>query len=201
MISDTTTLAHPIAVRMAALAEPETRHLIETGQRHGWDFDVLGIAPVPDGPVKVGNWLLSPARLDTSPIPDRAMERLQTLFAAGVRPVEIILAHEAPMLLTAPANDIQQSEKVGANISLPRWRVMQNRLSPKTTAGTVGMIALGALALPAVAAVALVAVAGIALLLSPMMLVGGALTLDPILIIVTPAGFWVEIDRWDNEVS
>ena len=62
-------------------------------------------------------------------------------------------------------------------------------------------IAVGAVGsvLAAVTGVAVLAVAALSLaavMVVPALLVMGAVLLDPILVVVTEDGYWVEIDRW-----
>ncbi len=64
----------------------ETRQLISLGHRHNWPFQVLGKAPMLQEPVRLGDWLLVPAQDDSTKVPERAMAKIQAIFAAGIRP-------------------------------------------------------------------------------------------------------------------
>ena len=44
-----------------ALVSPETIELVTFGERRGWEPRVLGRAPLPQSPVRVGEWLIVPA--------------------------------------------------------------------------------------------------------------------------------------------
>ena len=59
--------------------QPEAQQLLALGERKRWDgVQVLGFAPVPDRPVYLGEWMITPAELDSSPLPERAMSRIQS---------------------------------------------------------------------------------------------------------------------------
>jgi len=83
---------------------------MELSRTRGWDWPVLGQAPLPSEPVRVGKWLLVPAQDDSSTIPARTLTRIQAIYAAGLRPRGFVLVHEAPLELTAPAGT--QSERL-----------------------------------------------------------------------------------------
>jgi hypothetical protein len=157
-----------------ALEFPETFKLVQFGRHRGWDVAVLGQAPMLAEPLRLKDWLLVPAQEDTSQIPSRAYQRIQTLFLEGIRPNGFVVVHEAPRQL--PSGVVVQQP--------PFYMPMQSDLLPALSAfGKVAATVLTATA----------AVAGMALVAS--MFVGVAL-LDPILIAVTPDDYWVEIDRW-----
>ena len=166
----------------------EAQQMLTLGHQRGWDFAVLGQAPMPQEAVRLGEWLVVPAQEDTSPVPTRALERVQAIFAAGLRPKGFVVVHEAPMLLPAPA---QTETETPPSISVPELspalKVAGNVLG---TVGKAAAIATG-LAVLATATVALGAVLAI-----PAALAAGALALDPLLIAVTEDDVWIEIDRW-----
>src|SRR5687767_14072640 len=102
----TTQLLSPSVSRhLAPLVSPETQQLVSLGRARGWDFTVLGQAPLPTQPVRLSKWLIVPAEQDTSPIPARALERVQAIYAAGLRPKGFVLVHEAPMALSSARSD------------------------------------------------------------------------------------------------
>src|SRR3989304_7399310 len=80
---------------------PETAKLVHYGLSHGWGLAILGQAPMLEEPVRLKEWLLVPAHEDIGQIPTRALNRVQALFAAGVRPQGFVIVHEAPMALPA----------------------------------------------------------------------------------------------------
>ena len=98
----TNSLTALIAAQLIHLASPQTRQLVAFGQQQGWACNGLGQAPMPEKAARLGKWLIVPAYLDSSPIPDRAMKRIQAIYASGLRPKGFIVVHEAPMLLAAP---------------------------------------------------------------------------------------------------
>lgn len=174
----------------AWIANSDTHRLMALGRERGWGCAVLGRAPLPDTPVRLGPWLIVPVHQDPSLIPDRALERVQAIFAAGLRPQGFVLVHEAPRLLTAPAHAAPH----------PWWLpALPPALRPALRAMALGLGAV-AVALIALVGVAFAAAALIsaALLLALPALAVGAVAVDPILVAVTGEGDWVEIDRWSN---
>jgi hypothetical protein len=156
------------------VAYQATKQLVEFGQKQGWQLNVIGQAPMLEEPIRLKDWLLVPAHEDTSEIPFRALQRVQSLFAAGIRPKGFVVVHEAPRVLPA-----------GEPVKLPKPFPVGNVEFGKvlSTAGKV----------VAAAATAVAALSGLALLSGLMV---GAAVLDPILIAVTDDDYWVEIDRW-----
>lgn len=155
-------------------------------RKEGWAAQVLGIAPLPREAVRLGDWLLVPAHLDSSPVPQRAQQRIQALFAEGVRPKGFVLVHEAPLQLPAPEEtgaDVVEGEfwevtNVGLDIDLERL-------------GRGGLAVAGA-----VAKATLTLAMAIGTVVLPAIFMAGAALLDPILVMVTEENVWIEIDRW-----
>ena len=185
-----------IAGQMANLTSPESRQLLALGRTRGWGCSVLGKAPMPDNPVRVGDWLLVPAQHDSSPIPERAFRRIQTIYAAGLRPRGFILAHEAPKLLKAPSSAPTSRDDKPGVLQLPAISP-QVKSALKTLAVVLGAIALGIIAVAGAIILAIALVAAAMALLVPIAMVGTLVLIDPILVAVTEDGYWIEIDRWD----
>ena len=80
----------------------QTQLLMNVGYIFNWDFVNLGKAPIPDQPVRAGEWLIVSATEDTSPIPRQTMHRIQTIYQEGIRPLHWVVVHEAPFLLSPP---------------------------------------------------------------------------------------------------
>lgn len=171
--------------KLVSQLRPEARQLLTLGQKRGWDFAILGQAPLPREHIRMGDWLIVPAHHDTSAVPPRALERVQSIFAAGIRPKGFVVVHEAPKLLSA-SQEVDTTPKPGPSV-LPN-------LTPalKVAGGALGTLAVLTLGIGGLA-VALVAGAALAL---PAILLAGAVALDPILIVVTEDDIWIEIDRW-----
>ncbi len=160
---------------------PETRKLMQLGKEHGWEFTLLGQAPLPATAIRLKDWLLVPVSEDSSVIPSRALERVQALYAAGLRPQGFVIAHEAPRLLPAPQSTPPQSS-VGSSL-VTRLRESLRLTDEAREAVSSSLYLLGRVAvMAALSSLSLVAVS--------------ALTLDPILVAVTEDGYWIEIDRW-----
>lgn len=139
-----------------------------------WNFSVLGQAPMPNRAVRLQDWLIVPADQDNSQIPNRAMERIQAIFKAGIRPKGFVIVHEAPMLLPGPTKE-RKSFLEEVDWEQVRGAVGQGLLA---TAKVVGTAAAGV----------------VGLLFTTLFL--GLVALDPILIAVTEDDYWIEIDRW-----
>lgn len=186
----TNSLTTFLAAQLINLASPQTRQLLALGRQQGWAFNVLGQAPMPEEPARADKWLIVPAHLDSSPIPDRAIERIQAIYASGLRPKGFVVVHEAPMLLAAPQE--QASGYSRLNFLTPGIKSAVQVLG-YGLGGLAALIALFSGLLFLAAAVA--ALAGVVLL--PAAAIAGAVILDPILIAVTDDDYWIEIDRWD----
>ena len=171
--SVTTTRIGNLSVNLS----PETGQLLALGKRNRWPFRVLGRAPMLHESVRLGDWLLVPAQADSSPIPERALARIQAIFAAGVRPKGFVLVHEAPKLLKAPREPRKDPESAWPN---PSTAMPQSVLDVATALGK-GIAALASTVLPMLFLFAAAAIA------------------DPILVAITEDNYWVEIDRWDTE--
>lgn len=162
------------------LANSKTaKNLMALGRKQSWAFAVLGIAPMPQEPITLSKWRIVPAHLDTSPIPQHAMERIQAIYAEGIRPEGLVVVHELANQLPASVPDVIDGEVIyrpGYDFTLDVNKVLD-----------VGLKAVGAIAIAAVTAAGIV--------LPAMFAVGSALLFDPILIAVAD-GIWVEVDRW-----
>ena len=167
----------------------DTKQLLSLGQQENWRFRVLGRAPMPKEPVRLGDWLLAPVQIDSSPIPARSLARIQAIFAAGIQPQGFVLVHEAPKLLPSPVVMDERLQKHSALVS-PE----QSALRWIGAAAGVFTIAIAAVLGFVMVALATMALASIILL--PAVLVMGAVVLDPILVIVTSDNYFIEIDRW-----
>ena len=90
----------------------QTELLMDIGQRNNWNFVNLGKAPIPEQPVRAGEWLIISATEDTSPIPKQTMHRIKTIFQEGIRPIHWVVVHEAPFLLSAPKSEEQKKSRI-----------------------------------------------------------------------------------------
>jgi len=156
----------------------QTKQLLSLGQENRWQIQVLGKAPMLKQPIRIQDWLLIPATMDSTPLPDQTMQRIKTLYEAGIRPQGFVMAHEAPLQLKAPT--IQEKPKID-----------------KQLLGKIGGAAIGLAAITGslVAAVGIAIIGG--LLILPAGLLAAVVLVDPILVAVMPDDSWVEIDRWE----
>lgn len=166
----------------------ETRRLLSLGDKAQWHFRVLGQAPMPQAPVRLKNWLVVPAMQDSSIIPARSLERIQGIYAAGIRPQGFVLVHEAPMALPAPQEAITKTQPEHLDLSKP-----QVTATPGST--NTDFLKLGGAVLAGVGTVLSSIFRVLGSVLLPALAIG-LLALDPILIAVTEEGYWIEIDRW-----
>jgi len=183
-------VSNSFSKRIVTLTSPDTRDLLNLSREQRWRCILLGQAPFPDQPVRFHDWLIVPAHLDSGNIPERALGRIQTIYASGLRPKGFIVVHEAPKLLASPESHKVQDIK----FSMLNNQVRSN-LKLASTA-----VAIGTIGTVAISGVAILAVAGLtmaALLFIPAAMVMGVTVLDPILIAVTKDNYWIEIDRWD----
>lgn len=170
-----TLATHPTYSQSAPMLTPESQGLLTLGRQRKWDFKILGQAPLPRQPIHLQDWLIVPAHQDSSHIPARALERIQAIFAMGLRPKGFVIVHEAPKLLPAP--EVVEPEPVSVPTNSPG-------IKPWIT----GLLGTMAIAIPVAAAVTSMIV--------PATLAVGAVLIDPILVAVTEDDTWIEIDRW-----
>jgi hypothetical protein len=175
--------------RVAPIVSPQVQQVITLGRQQGWNCSVLGQAPFPSEPVRLEDWLIVPAHQDSSPVPDRALGRVQAIFAAGLRPKGFIVVHEAPMLLPAPAQNQTDTLQMSA---LPD----RHRSVLKVASAGLGVLGTLLVAVSGLAILAMAAISLAALLVVPATLAVGAAVVDPILVAVTEDEYWIEIDRW-----
>ena len=90
----------------------QSQLLMDIGQRNNWNFVNLGKAPIPEQPVRAGEWLIVSATEDTSPIPRQTMQRIKTIYQEGIRPLHWVVVHEAPFLLSAPKKEEQKKSRI-----------------------------------------------------------------------------------------
>ncbi len=156
----------------------QTKQLLTLGQENRWPMQVLGKAPMLKQPVRVQDWLLVPSTMDSTTIPDQAIQRIKALYEAGIRPQGFVTVHEAPLQLPSPT-PIEKPE-------------VDKQLLKKIGGAVLG---LGAITGSLVAAVGVAIVGGLIIL--PAGLLAAAVIIDPILVAVMPDDSWVQIDRWD----
>lgn len=164
----------------ASVEEIDTQRLLIIAQENHWAVQVFGKAPMVHQPVRVKKWLLVPATMDSTALPDKTMQRLHIIYDEGIRPQGFVMVHEAPLQLKGPSTP--QKPK-------PDKEVL------KGIGGAV--LALGVLSGSLVFAAGIVILGG--LLILPAGLLAAAALVDPILVAVMPDNTWVEIDRWEIE--
>jgi len=191
-VTQTNSWSMTISTLFATAISPQTRQLLSLGHNQGWDCRILGQAPMPNDPVRLGDYLIIPAEQDTSPMPDRTKQRVQKILDDDVGPLRFFVVHEAPKLLAAP-------EEVNRKpLQLPA--ISEQLQSAIKKAGAIlGIMALSLIAVGSLATLGIVLLFFVAALALPLALFAGVAVVDPILVAVTEDGFWVEIDRWWNE--
>ena len=94
----------------------QTKQLLALGQENHWPMQLLGKAPMLKQPVRIEDWLLVPSTMDSTPLPDQAIQRIRTLYEAGIRPQGFVMVHEAPLQLKAPeVPEVEEKTKVNKN--------------------------------------------------------------------------------------
>ncbi len=156
----------------------QTKQLLTLGEENRWPIQVLGKAPMLKQPIRIQDWLLVPSTMDSTSLPDQAIQRIKALYEAGIRPQGFVMVHEAPLQLKAPTS--------------PEKPKVDKQMLKKIGGAALG---LGALTGSMVAAVGIAIIGG--LLILPAGLLAAAVIIDPILVAVMPDDSWVEIDRWD----
>ncbi len=189
-IKTTQSISNTFSSRIATLTSPDTRNILRLSHEQGWHCTLLGQAPYPEEPLRIQDWLIVPAHLDSSNIPDRALGRIQTIYASGLRPKGFVVVHEAPMLLAEPGP--RKTQDIRFPMINPQVRSGLKLASTAIAIGTIGTVAISGVAILAVAGLTMAA-----LLFIPAAMVMGVTVLDPILITVTKDDYWIEIDRWD----
>ena len=160
------------------ILSPQTKQLLTLGEENHWPTQILGQAPMLEEPLRVREWVLMPAILDETPLPEHAMDRIRSVYNVGIRPQGFVIVHEAPLQIETPQTEVKPK--------------VDSDLLKKIGGAAMGIgILTGSLA----ALVGIAILGGV--LLAPIGLLGAAVVLDPILVVVTTDNFWVEIDRWD----
>jgi hypothetical protein len=157
----------------------QERDLLAVAKRHNWQFRVMGTAPAPTKPVFYKDWWLIPVTDDNSHIPARALERVQAIYEAGIRPKAFVIAHEARPLLVAPAGAPQMSR-------LEFWskQMVDHSAAAAKVAGQVLVVVTPVLL--AILGIGFMAALGLA----------AAILTDPCLIAVTDNDVWIQVDAW-----
>jgi len=154
----------------------EAMQTLALGETRGWNFHLLGVAQLPLNPVHLEKWLIIPADQDHSVIPPQTFRKIQTLYVEGIKPKGFVVVHEAPRYLPSPKHQTTSKSETTSVPSSLGTGVSQS-------SGVNILSGLGTILIP------------IAMILGAIMF--GLATIDPILIVVTEAGEWIEIDRWD----
>ena len=150
------------------VTQSQAQQFLALGDRMGWQTQVIGQAPMLKEAVRLQDWMLVPAHEDTTPLPPRTMRRIKTIFTQGLRPQGFVMVHEAPMQLMAPKPVIVEKSPM-------EWEGVGKAVG--VIAKVIGVMLLGSMLLP-------------------FGLLAGLVMLDPILVVVTEDGYWIEIDRW-----
>ena len=75
-LRNTKMITRKISRNLSSKLYPETQQLLILGRVNGWEFPVLGQAPLPREHFRLGDWMVVPAHQDNSVIPQRALERV-----------------------------------------------------------------------------------------------------------------------------
>jgi hypothetical protein len=184
------TVLQPVRQLAARRISSEAADILDLSAQQHWNARVLGRAPIPRSPIRARDWLFVPLEVDGSAIPRRALNRVQAMYEAGIRPQGFVIIHEAPPYLPAGTGETQQSTEPTVSQS-----------STAATSLTAGLVAAALLliVMPLAAAVVIGALITLAAaVFVPVAAVGiaTAVLVDPMLIAVTEDGYWIVIDEW-----
>ncbi len=88
----------------------EAKKVITKARERHWRFKHIGNDGMIDNPTLDDEWLKVPIEQDTSIIPKRAINRVRYIQESGFKIQGVIVAHEAPKLLTAPVMESKPVE-------------------------------------------------------------------------------------------
>lgn len=163
---------------------PLVQEVMTVAQNELWDFNVLGKAPMPETPVRLGKWLIVPAIQDQTEIPEKSLERVRKIYAAGVRPKGFLIVHEAPLFLPPPKQSAGKQTK-------PFWMIDPKKIKNVLRIAGIVISVLAVVTVGLALVAAAISVVGVSVLLLAI-----AALIDPILVVVTEDDYWIEIDRW-----
>jgi hypothetical protein len=83
----------------------EVGKALTLARKNHWWFRVIGTGAMISSPKYQDGWWLVPINEDKTIIPKNALERVEKLKQDGIRIQGVIVAHEAPKLLCAPAKE------------------------------------------------------------------------------------------------
>lgn len=189
----------PMRRQVAERVSRQAGKVLAVGERMGWDFRVLGRAPMMTAPVFTGGWWVVPAQMDRAVIPadvrPRVMDKVGEIYQAGINPKGWLLAHEAPKLLAAPASDNKAPtpwwQRYWLMVATRPWAVVSVAIGLAVVGPSIAAFVWGLLVKVMMAALMIIAI--------PVVLLGlGAVSgVDPMLILVTEDNVWIEIDQWE----
>ncbi len=183
-------VVEPLRQRSARLTSPQARAVLELSDREYWNARVLWRAPIPRSPIRARDWLFVPLEADGSPIPDKALKRVRTMYEAGIRPQGFVIIHEAPPYLKAGRGAAQQDAE--------QVQVQHPAVEPTMAAG-LAAAAILLIIVPLAAKVIVGAVAALAAAIAVPAATAGiaaAVLVDPMLVAVTEDNYWIVIDEW-----
>ena len=160
----------------------KAQDLISFGKARGWRFSDMGTAPVPNGPVIVGKWLLVPEQMDESILPISAAQKIQAIRFAGLKPRGYVIAHEIPEEKNEYPKEKSITQKPSEQSAVKSPEIGSN--NKNNTSNLLERIGSILKKLP---------------LILPILFIGSLLLLDPILIAITDDYTWIEIERWKEE--
>jgi hypothetical protein len=142
---------------------------ITAGRKQGMRFQVVNQRGVPDEPFYEDGWWYEILKSDSQYITHSDLqERLKVIRASGVPIKELIIAHEAPKLLTAPiAENKPEKTSTDTDVSFDATPVVE----------------------------AIVGVLGAILIVVGVIFVA-AIRIDPALIAVLPDGTFLQVATW-----
>ena len=157
------------------IIQNQRHQFIAVGEKSGLDFKFIGIAPIPDKPVYIPGWWIIPAMQDKTEIPTKAQQIIQLLFKEGLRPKSFVIVHEVTNSLPDETGNVIEHRK-----EWEQTHIKEQQTSKTTTTKSSHF-------------------SGFPFLSILTFLFAGLAMIDPILIAITEAHEWIEIDRWNVE--
>ena len=155
---------------MRTVQSNETKKVIALAKTLHWGLRVVGTEPMISSPEYRNGWWFVPVSEDKTIIPKKAWERVATMQLLDFKIQGMIVAHEAPKLLTAPK--IAEFPPKPVEIDWIGFGKVLKR----------GLVILGQMMF------VLFCFTGMGLVMM----------VDPALIVVLDDGKWVEVYRWQE---
>jgi hypothetical protein len=186
------------AMKLLGRNNPELKQVVELAEKKHWGIRVLGEGSIPETPIFREGWWYEPLS-EECVIHPLAVQRVQEIYQAGIRPKGFIVAHQTLPILGGP--------KPKVNVTVvddcwpkfdpqPKVEIRKGKVQTKVQTECLPDL------MPALQVIGQVVGVALQVLGVVLMVIVGALStisLDPALIMVLEDGTQVEVARWYNE--